>query len=129
MSIINDCKLDISHFTGRRRTNRNSNFKGIPLNEILVENSTYTNTYNLKKKLIKAGLKEEKCELCDIKEWKGHPVPTELDHINGIKNDHRLFNLRIICRNCGGLLSTFAGKNSRASAGIGRQERLKPVCP
>lgn len=126
---ISRCELNISHFTGRK-SNCGKNFsKTIPLNEILVENSTYLNTYRLKIKLIKEGLKEEKCEICGIIEWMGMPVPTELDHINGIRNDNRLFNLRIICRNCGGQLLTFAGRNSkRASAGIGRQERFKTVC-
>lgn len=126
---IKESELDISHFTGRRSTENKSFPNPVPLNEILVENSTYLNTYCLKNRLIKEGLKEKKCEICGIIKWMGMPVPTELDHINGIRNDNRLFNLRIICRNCGGQLLTFAGRNSKwAGAGIGRQERFKTVC-
>jgi predicted amidophosphoribosyltransferase len=34
-----------------------------------------------------------------------------LDHINGIHNDNRIENLRIVCPNCNAGLDTFAGKN------------------
>jgi predicted amidophosphoribosyltransferase len=34
-----------------------------------------------------------------------------LDHINGIDNDHRLKNLRLLCPNCNSQTRTFAGKN------------------
>lgn len=36
-----------------------------------------------------------------------------LDHINGIYNDNRLENLRIVCPNCNAGLETFAGKNTK----------------
>ena len=34
-----------------------------------------------------------------------------LDHINGINNDHRLENLRMLCPNCNSQQDTFAGRN------------------
>ena len=34
-----------------------------------------------------------------------------LDHINGISNDHRLHNLRIVCPNCAATLETHCGRN------------------
>jgi hypothetical protein len=34
-----------------------------------------------------------------------------LDHINGIRNDHRISNLRFLCPNCDSQTSTFCGKN------------------
>jgi hypothetical protein len=36
-----------------------------------------------------------------------------LDHINGINNDNRIENLRMICPNCNSQQKTFAGRNNR----------------
>ena len=36
-----------------------------------------------------------------------------LDHINGVNNDNRLENLRIVCPNCNAGLDTFAGRNTK----------------
>lgn len=45
-----------------------------------------------------------------------------LDHINGIANDHRIGNLRIVCPNCAATLDTHCGRNlprERDCAGCG----------
>src|SRR4051794_7199482 len=34
-----------------------------------------------------------------------------LDHINGVADDHRLENLRIVCPNCAATLETHCGRN------------------
>ena len=89
--------------------------KFIPLSEILVENSTYTNINRLKIRLLREGLLEAKCygEGCGLTEWKGKPISLQLDHINGDKLDHRIQNLRLLCPNCHSQTDTFAGKNKR----------------
>jgi hypothetical protein len=56
------------------------------------------------------------CWICKLKEWKDlegneKPIPVVIDHINGNNKDNRLENLRIICRNCDGLLDTFCARN------------------
>lgn len=90
--------------------------KEIPLEEILVENSTYLNTWRLKKKLVKVGLLEDKCIVCSQGNgWNGKPLSLHLDHINGINNDHRLENLRILCPNCHSQTETYAGKKTKIS--------------
>jgi hypothetical protein len=87
-----------------------------PLNEILVENSTYSRSH-LKNRLYETELKERRCELCGQDElWNGKRISLILDHINGIRDDHRLENLRIVCPNCAAGLDTHCGRNNQIDA-------------
>lgn len=83
----------------------------IPLEEILVENRPYSSD-RLKSRLIKEGLKENKCENpeCGITNWYGHELKFHLHHINGNHNDNRLENLMILCPNCHSLTENYSGK-------------------
>jgi 5-methylcytosine-specific restriction endonuclease McrA len=40
-------------------------------------------------------------------------ISLQLDHINGIRTDNRLENLRLLCPNCHSQTETFCGKNNR----------------
>jgi 5-methylcytosine-specific restriction endonuclease McrA len=42
--------------------------------------------------------------------WNGKALTLQLDHINGISNDHRLVNLRWLCPNCHSQTPTYAGR-------------------
>lgn len=84
--------------------------KTVPLDQVLVKNSTYSRS-QLKKRLIKEGLLEYKCINCDIAEWRGSEITLQLDHINGVHNDNRLENLRLLCPNCHSQTNTFAGRS------------------
>lgn len=84
------------------------------LEDILVENSTYTNRTALKERLIKEKILEYKCAICGNEGiWNGNPSTLQLDHINGINNDHRIKNLRFLCPNCHSQTETFSGRNKR----------------
>jgi hypothetical protein len=84
-----------------------------PLDEVLVEDSTYSRGY-LKNRLFREGVKARCCELCGQDEmWRGRPMGLILDHINGISNDNRLQNLRIVCPNCAATLDTHCGRGVR----------------
>jgi len=86
-----------------------------PLKDILIEGSTY-NRQTLKARLIEHGLKQNICEICGIGNiWNNLPLVLQLDHINGIFNDNRLGNLRIICPNCHTQTDTYCGKGKTNS--------------
>lgn len=89
----------------------NPNYHKYEMKEILVEHSTYANISSLKSRLIKENLLEYKCAICGLTEWNGKPISLQLDHINGIHDDHRLENLRFLCPNCHSQTDMFAGKN------------------
>jgi hypothetical protein len=84
-----------------------------PLDEILVAGSTYSREH-LKRRLFDAGLKSRRCEQCGQgEEWRGRRMALILDHINGVWDDHRLENLRILCPNCNATLDTHCGRKNR----------------
>ncbi len=103
-------KIDTSHFAGRGATYMKI---AIPLQEILDGDHPLYGAHKLKKRLIKDGLLEAKCDECNITEWRGKPAPLDLDHINGKSWDHDFKNLRLLCRNCHAQTDTFCGKNSK----------------
>ena len=111
---IRKFKLDISHFTGQG-WNLGLKFKPLeekPISEILINGSTYQ-SFKLKRRLIKEGLKEHICECCGLSEWQNNPIPLELHHINGNNTDNRLENLHLLCPNCHALTESYRGKNKR----------------
>lgn len=102
-------KIPTDHFDQNRR--RQSGRSAQPLSGILVESSTY-NRGSLKRRLYAEGLKERRCELCGQDEvWLGRRMALILDHINGIGDDNRIENLRIVCPNCAATLDTHCGRN------------------
>ena len=83
----------------------------LTLDEILVEDSKYQSS-KLKKRLIEAGLKEDRCEGCGIgNEWNGKPLTLQVHHINGNHNDNRIENLQILCPNCLSQTENYGSKN------------------
>lgn len=110
--------IDISHFTGQGHLkDKTHNWAAKrPLQEVLVENSTYTCSNSLRKRLINEGVFERVCNNCKNAEWLDRPIPLELDHKNGHNMDHRLENLQLLCPNCHALTHNYRGKNKNAQA-------------
>jgi hypothetical protein len=80
----------------------------IPLHKVLISDSSYSRQH-LKKRLLKEGLLENKCSICNLKPfWNGKKLILVLDHINGNSRDHSLINLRILCPNCHSQTETFS---------------------
>lgn len=104
--------IPTDHFDGKGPYPRGGRER-IPLDEVLVENSTYSRS-SLKPRLYEEGLKQPACEMCGQGEqWRGRRMAMILDHVNGIATDNRLDNLRILCANCNATLDTHCGRNKQ----------------
>ncbi len=105
--------LSTEHFDPHAASASASRGRARPLEAILVNGSTYARG-SLKKRLWAQGLKPRHCELCGQDElWRGRPMGLILDHINGMRDDNRLENLRIVCPNCAATLDTHCGRKNR----------------
>jgi hypothetical protein len=99
------------HFDPNAGRRRASAARATPLEEALVADSPYPRG-KLKERLLAAGIKQRRCEMCGQGEqWRGRRMSLVLDHINGVADDHRLQNLRMVCPNCAATLDTHCGRN------------------
>ena len=115
--ILEQYKIDFSHFKINRSKAKSATFKKIalkktiPLEEITKENSNY-NRCRLKIRLIKNKILQEKCSQCGIGNiWNGNKLVLQLDHINGVSNDNRIENLRLLCPNCHSQTKNYCGSS------------------
>lgn len=100
----------IARDCGLYRQIRNRSSAITPLNEILEGKYPGYPTAHLSKRLVKEGLKEYKCEKCQIDTWNGEPISLELDHIDGCSTNHILNNLKLLCPNCHSQTPTYRSK-------------------
>lgn len=115
---VKKLNIDTSHFIGQSHLKGKTHnwSKIIPLSEILIENSLYSSSLHLKNRLFRENLLPNKCSNCGIDQWDGKSISLHLDHINGINNDNRLDNLRILCPNCHSQTDTYCVKNRKKCA-------------
>lgn len=75
---------------------------------------TYVKSHLLKQKLIRDGIKENKCELCGVSIWLDVNLPLELHHKDGNHYNNSLENLQILCPNCHSIQPGNAGANIKS---------------
>jgi len=112
---IESLDLSVSHLLEHAKRQRSKiGLRGrFPLEQVMVRNSTYRRG-SLKKRLIENGTLPNCCSECGQgPKWKGRPLVMVLDHINGVPDDHRKENLRLLCPNCNSQTDTFAGRKNR----------------
>jgi hypothetical protein len=122
---IKKLNLDISHFTGqgylKEKTHNWS--KQISNDSLFTANSNHQ-TCVIRKRIIKDKLIPYTCAACqNTGIWLNNVLSLHLDHINGIRDDNRLENLRFLCPNCHAQTPTYCGKNKKKKIiGIERLE-------
>jgi hypothetical protein len=82
----------------------------INLQEILHGLHPHFQTYKLKNRILKEGLMDNSCTICGIEDWNDKPLKLELDHIDGVRTNHELSNLRLLCPNCHSQTDTYRSK-------------------
>jgi hypothetical protein len=105
-------KIDISHFEKPGFKNGHQPINELPDEKVFVINGRH-NKIRLKARIIRKGLKDYVCSRCGISEWQGEKLTLHLDHINGMRDDDRLENLRFLCPNCHSLTETYCGRNNK----------------
>jgi hypothetical protein len=90
--------LDITHFTGQSRNKGCIIGPKRPIEDYL-SNQQSINSDTLRKRLIRENIFEHKCYKCFLTTWLNEPIPLELHHINGNREDNNLSNLTLLC-NC-----------------------------
>lgn len=120
---IKEDNIGISHIPLGYSANRNrrTNFQKNPIEYFLVEHCKSTR-FHIKKRLINEDLLKNECCICGLKDiWNGKSISMILDHINGVSDDYRIENLRLVCPNCNSQLDTFTGRNIK-------KEKKKYLC-
>jgi len=79
-----------------------------PLDQLLATSKSRT---SIKRRLLMAGILENRCDQCGLSEWRGRPLSIQIDHRNGIRDDHRVENLRMLCPNRHSQTETFGTRN------------------
>jgi hypothetical protein len=106
--------IDTSHFTYIPRTRRRLK----PEDLLTVQDPATARRIQsdrLRRAMAGRGM-AERCASCGMGPvWRGHPLPLEVDHVNGDWRDNRLENLRFLCPNCHSTTDTYRGKAKRTT--------------
>ncbi len=110
---IKKMNLNTSHWTGQvwNKNRKSPSSRRRPLEDFLVENSLPLDS-KTKKRLRQANILGSTCQACGLGDWwNGKPIQLQIDHINGVRGDHKIENLRLLCPNCHSQTATFAGRS------------------
>ena len=97
---------------------RNHNSFGQKRMLLCFENKIYISSVRLKKLMFKFGVKQTKCECCNLELWNNKPLSLALHHIDGDKLNNRLDNLQILCPNCHSQTDNYGSKNKNICKNI-----------
>lgn len=123
------CEIHLGYKPNSRIKNHNSWMKGLTRKtdkrvdkliserelklEDILSNKIPCQSNRLKWKLIDKGYKERRCEKCGITEWLENPIPLELHHKDGDKNNNNLDNIEILCPNCHAFTDNYRWKGRK----------------
>ena len=110
---IQKLNLNTSHFLGQAiLRGKTHNYNTRPLEEVLVHKKL-ENTWKLKNRLLREGIKEHQCECCGETEWLDEPIPLEFHHKDGDRTNNTLQNIELLCPNCHALTDNYRGSKKK----------------
>lgn len=109
-------RKDCSHFDGKRGWSKGSTSYSDSRVRAYDDGNKFCNPSQLsssylRKLIIRENLLPYQCSECKISEWRGLEICLDIDHINGIRVDNRIENLRFLCPNCHSQTPTYKAKN------------------
>lgn len=129
--------FDTSHFTGHswnkgktkynnESLKRQSEKAGFGFEEIFCKDSKYYGGgTGIIERLLEHKILNYECSKCkNNEEWEGEFLRLHLDHVNGINDDNRIENLRLLCPNCHSQTKTYCCSPTKKSNGR-EQDKLK----
>lgn len=101
-SMIEELRLDVSHFKGQGWNNNNFDYSRFR-NGIVVKPSQAIDALTF--------IRGHRCEKCGKEQWFGQQIPLEVHHEDGDALNNELDNLKLFCPNCHALTDNYRGKN------------------
>ena len=121
--IIGYHAISTSHFTGQgwskgQKANSNDSIARVANSNAYLDKEVFRRAspirhgYRVVRRLLRLGW-EYKSENSGLSKWQGKDITLHLDHKNGIFNDNRLSNLRLLCPNCHQQTETWGVRKTR----------------
>lgn len=107
-NLIEQFNIDVSHFNGQGHTKNIG--RRTPIEKYL-SNEIRVTSHKLRLRLLEEDIFKYECSCCGNSEWLGEPIPLELHHKDGNKNNNSLDNLELRCPNCHYFTETYKTKN------------------